>query len=282
MFKSLDNIATLLGMDTPNLAALGFTLDVRAAARAADTTPGQILDAVRVGFIKYLVDSNGTDPAAARLLFLPEWVRDFHERMRDQTRGVVQANVMSAELLVREYLAAMPVLDDYDQAFATGSPLYGRSRHGLKPHVRPASLITWARDRGKVPPTRSIVEQMLERIGGARVRGIIPAASEDGRQRWATWWRIPDSMLPDYAEREAIVAADAVRGTVIETGERVTSMEGKPVLVAALTDGPAPTAVAARRAEQPRTARKADGPPDDLDIPESVPDDYDPWAENKS
>ncbi len=208
---------------------MGFALTAGDVAEVLSCTTAQTLDLLRSGDISALITSSAGPMTPLMFLFHPDEAR--HARFRkvhdlvtaDETvRGVVQQ-------VIREYLAAMPPVDDYDVALATDSPLWGSSKNGRTLNIRTHAVVAYRqRTDGRVPVTSSGVDAALERIGALRVRGLTPAATPGGKQRWGMWWRIPPSLLD--GENEDTLATDLLCG-VREPDEEVRRRAGAHVML---------------------------------------------------
>lgn len=217
-------------MDEPTYKQLGFTLDTANVARMLRLTIAEVLDLVRAHDINFYVTTVRGGVMALR----------YHEidvsayRRREHMASVIER--AQVQKILREYLATVEPVEDFDRALATGAPLLGATRGGRTTlNVKVESVQSWYQKVQAESPEQdqrrllaTAVTDALTHLDAMRVRGVVPVADRggDGKQRWAgIWWRIPPSLRTSEDE-EAVV-----RGLfgVLEEGERVrTNVRREP------------------------------------------------------
>lgn len=216
--------------ERPDYRSLGFVLTAGDVAEVLECTTAQTLDLLRAGDISALITSTAGPMTPLMFLFHPDEAR--HAQVR-RTHDLVTADETVRGLVqqvLRDYLADVPPVEDYDVALETNAPLWGSSRNGRTLNVRTDAVLAYRRRTdGRVPVTTSGVEATLDRLGALRVRGLVPAATPGGKQRWGTWWRVPPSLLA--GEDEDALAADLVYG-VRDPDEEVRRRAGAHAVLA--------------------------------------------------
>ena len=170
--------------------AATFSLTVRDVASALDVSAEAVVDLMVSGSLGFWMPpaSPGSPVAvpAERARFDPEDVSAWRDA-RPRDSGAV-ADVLGN---LRSYLEARwPPQRDYDVALASAAPLAIRGRL----YVRTEVLTDFARSR-EAPLAAQFAqttERVLSDMGAVRRRGIRPEGERT--QRWAVWWRLPDSV----------------------------------------------------------------------------------------
>jgi hypothetical protein len=190
----------------------------------------QVADLVRAGALRALL----TKDADFGLMFHPDELAAYDaERQRGQAGVPEVSTAVRAQGIIRAYLAARPPLDGYNQAVLQQRPLRvavkGRSVLG----VQVAALLEFHNRSDAVqlqqaaPITSGSLTAALERIDAVRMRGFIAEADRGTSvQRWAWWWRLPDSLV------EGTVP---LPGVMVHEGERAKVTGGHPHLTTSLT-----------------------------------------------
>lgn len=205
--------------DQPDYGSLGFALTTGDVAEVLSLTLAETLDLVRAHQMTVLVVPSG-GIGGLEFRYHPDEVSAFaHRKVTEQlpADATVHALVQAA---LRRYLAEVSPVADYDDALHMNAPLLGATRTGEALHVRVDGLLEHHRGHSTsgMPLTISGIENTLSHLGALRVRGVVPANDRGGKQRWATWWRIPLSLL--HGDDESSTAADLVGG-VREPGEEI-------------------------------------------------------------
>ena len=217
-----------------DFAQLGFTLTTEDARRALRLgTQGEVHELVRTRVLAALYCA---DPETGRelLLFHPDNVRYCAGVLTDRAEDFAVRQVRHAVEVLREYLAAVPAVDDADDAVRTSAPLRCAVRgRATAACVHPKTVRTWHNARDVVtlneaaPVTTAAVTAALQRVGAVRTRGVIAVAdSGSGRQRWSTWWRVPADVfsggVPDPAPVEVLPGdrLAVVGGEVVVRGKQ--------------------------------------------------------------
>lgn len=209
-----------------------FALSSREVAAALDVAEETVADLMLSGALGFWVppceDRRRSLPLSSAR-FDPADVAAYRETAPKP--DVVAARAILENL--RLYLAAHEVpTRSYELAFRADAPLEVKGRL----YVRSRSLVAFARDRDAAPAAQlaSRTEEILATTGAVRQRGF---RAEDGVQRWAFWWRLPDAVwtgeelrLDEFlgprgalAEDETTVAAPDGSGPVVD---RVLPMDG--------------------------------------------------------
>lgn len=215
--------------------AMGFTLTSADVAQILGRSVPEVHDLVRVNELPALLIGETTF-AEPRMLFHPDEVAMVEVRTRRLSDGSSLAtdsrNRLRVLAALRLYLESAPATDDYDDALATGRPLWGNTRNGTPMlHVRAESVASYGPMLDGVTMPVSMVNAALEHFGAIRQRGVTPA-SAPGKQRWGYWFRLGDGFAPNSPEGEVIRGlATGAR----EDGERMTVRGGgKPHLAGTL------------------------------------------------
>jgi hypothetical protein len=182
---------------SPDYAALGFTYTVDDAAEVLNLTRAETLDLVRARDLPSLLMSASTPTHPATFLIHADEVRALAYRREHSLLSSDERLRAVTQVRLREYLKAMPPVEDYDEAIEFGYPLWGRTSGGKRTlNVRPDAVQTYL--LGQDPlcgATTSAVIMTLERLGAVKVRGVVPWTTQGGKQRWGTMYRIPQSLL---------------------------------------------------------------------------------------
>lgn len=207
-------------IDSMDYEALGFRLTLTDVAEVLEITRAEVLDHVRASELPVLwlpVLSGAYPRAEAR--FHPNAVGALAARLKQGSQTADARNRVRAQDLLRRYLAATPPTDDYDEALSRNLPLLASTRlRRAALHVRAEALAEFQASEGVAAPMlRSSLAHALEGIGAVRMRGVVPASERGGKQRWGTWWRVPESVMG--ADEQAAMV-DAVCG--VRDGEEVT------------------------------------------------------------
>lgn len=204
---------------------MGFTVTVDDAAEALSLTRAEVLDLIRARDLQSMLLAAPTPASPAAFRIHVDELRALAERIENREISVDERIRALTQTRLREYLAARPPVDDYDEAAECGTALWGRSVGGKRTLNVFASAV-----RGYVEMldphttlTESAIAMTLQRLGGVRVRGVVPWSAPGGKQRWATMYRIPRSLL--RPEDETAVAAD-VTLSQREPGEEVRRPAG--------------------------------------------------------
>jgi hypothetical protein len=215
---------------SPDYAALGFTLTVNDAAELLSLTRAETLDLIRARDLPSLLLSSPTPMSPATFLLHVDEVRALAGRMESQELTSDERIRSLTQARLRDYLAACPPVDDYDEAIECGHPLWGRVLGGRRTlNVRADAIRDFfARIDPLMSMTESSIAMTLERLGGVKVRGVVPWATVGGKQRWATMYRIPQSLLD--GDSEDVLVRDVTAGQR-EPGEEVRRRPGSAPMV---------------------------------------------------
>lgn len=178
-------------MSTINLpdAAGAFTLSVLQAAQVLKVTPTQLLDLCTARFAYYLTVPPHVLAEQPPLRFAPGLLGDTAEMLERRQGESKAADVVMVSTALREYLAEIPPVDNYEQARTLKMPVLAKNRAGdLYAHVQAEVLMEQVCNRqGFMLGSR--VRAALEALGGQQLKSL--HSLNDGRQRWHTWWRLP-------------------------------------------------------------------------------------------
>lgn len=197
---------------------IGFTLTVAEAAEALEIEPHEVRHLLLNNDLTGVMVSAGPFSPITIALH-PDEVRAFAALRSTRKQTVDSRNRSRALGLLHRYLETCEPVDDYDRAMLEGTPLLACSGAELAVHVRPEAVADFfARtDHAGGSITTSMIMEALERVGGARRKGVIAAADRGSRkQRWAMWWRIPSALLANAGEMD--VARQMINGPA-EPGE---------------------------------------------------------------
>lgn len=210
----------------PGFDAGDYTFTKEDIAQALDTTPGQIEDAMRAHLLAYLVLPDVSGESKPRVRFrLAEAQR--YQAMKE--RGEIptdRANVVRVASYLRSYLTAIEPDYEYDSAVERGAPLWVSLRGGKALYITVAALIAHVERAGLGALSKTTATEALEFMRCVRKRGVVPYGEQGTPARWGTWWRIPNSLVPD-ADMEDDLADDAVFG-LLKPGERITRSNELP------------------------------------------------------
>jgi hypothetical protein len=216
----------------PGYDAGEHTLTVEDVARALDTTPGQIFDAMRAHLIGYLVLPDVSGESRPRVRFaLAEAKR--YQGMKDRGEAPHnRRNVLRVSAYLRAYLDAVEPDYEYDSALERGAPLWVSLRGQKALYIQVSALSRFVESTGSVL-TKTTATEALKFMRCLPRRGVVAYGEQGSKARWATWWRVPNSFIPD-AEMYDNLADDAVFG-LLQEDDRVTtvsqgSAEGEPYL----------------------------------------------------
>lgn len=202
------------------------TLTKEDIATALDTTPGQIEDAMRAHLIGYLVLPDVSGESKPRVRFrLAEAQR--YQAMKE--RGEIptdRENVVRVASYLRDYLGSVEPDYEYDSAVERGAPLWVSLRGGKALYITIAALIAHVERAGLGVLSKTTATESLEFLRCLRKRGVVPYGEQGTPARWGTWWRVPNSLVPD-ADLEDDLADDTVFG-LLRPGERVTRSNELP------------------------------------------------------
>jgi hypothetical protein len=207
--------------------ALGFTLTISGAAEVLDITPGQVRDLIRTRVITYIVAADMTGQRQAIIRFHPDALAAFKAIKLRGEMPADRANAVRVARYLREYLEELEPEDEYEQAVFKRAPLLLSLKKGPRVAVSIGSFVEHMQEYAGVTLVPSIVEEALKRIGAVSKRGVIAHAERGGRQRWTTWWIVPNSMLTGAAEDDDQLLAD-VQGASLDTGEPVRRSRDLP------------------------------------------------------
>ncbi|HYF72002.1 MAG TPA: hypothetical protein VD864_04225 [Nocardioides sp.] len=201
--------------------ALGFTLTPEEAARRMDTTPGQLRDLIRNNELHFLVVASGDPLRPLTIRIHRDEPQAYLDRKQRELDTVDDRNRLRVTEALRRYLAEVPAVENYDDAVELGAPLLASTREGEAVHISPAALSDFcARTRkgSEAVLTITSIEGALPALRALRKRGVIPADSRGGKQRWGVWWRIPSSLLPGGTDDQMV--DDMLNG--VADGERLS------------------------------------------------------------
>lgn len=202
----------MIAMDTTiDYDALGFRLTTGDVAEVLECRSAEVLDLVRAGEMAFLALPAQEGPfIELRLRFHPEEVERFLVRRKRGEEAATTRVAARVQRLLRAYLKAVPSTEDYDEAREQGRPLVGSTKHGDALHVEARALIEYVE---RVHPdemlTEVAVNSAMQAVGALVKRGVVPASTPGGRQRWGKWWRIPPSVA---GASESATVTDVVSG----------------------------------------------------------------------
>lgn len=182
-------------MTTPDLpdAAGAFTLTVTGAAQFLGITPQELLDLAQANAIASLnipLEWSNERPA---LRFAPGLLTLAAEMLADRRINAETADVSLVAEALRAFLRERPPLEDFESSKITGSPMLAQDRAGtIYAHLKAEPFVMYVNGLGKGFILGSRVRAALERLGAVQVRGI--HSMIDKRQRWGTWWRLPQTV----------------------------------------------------------------------------------------
>lgn len=205
--------------------ALGFTATVDDAAEVLALTRAETLDLIRARDLPAVLLPSPTPASPATFLIHPEQLRLL---MQDRVgHGLSPDERIRAltQTRLRQYLQSCPPVDDYDEALEFGLPLWGRAAGGRRTlNVFARAIQTYVESLDPLTTlTESAIAMTLTRLGGVKVRGVVPWSTVGGKQRWSTMYRIPQSLL--RGEDELAIAAEVGRSQR-EPGEEVRRPAG--------------------------------------------------------
>jgi hypothetical protein len=203
-----------------DVEALGFTLTIGDAAKVLDTTPDQIRDLIRTRVVTYIVASDMTGQRQAIIRFHPGALAAYKAIKLRGDMPADRANAVRVARYLREYLEELEPEDEYEQAVFKRTPMMVSLKRGPRVAISIGSFVEHMQEYAGVTLVPSVVEDALQRIGAVAKRGVIPYGERGGKQRWATWWIVPNSMLSGVAENDDQLLAD-VHGASLDTGEPV-------------------------------------------------------------
>lgn len=228
---------------TIDYTALGFTLTVDDAARALDTTPGQVHDLIRANLLTFLVRVDHTASVRKRTILLHPDELAAYLALRASGTGISsdKRNILRIEELLRRYLLDMEPAYDFDEAVERRAPLWASTKQGKALYIQVRSVIKFNERMGGLAVSVTTVENALEFLRALRKRGIIAMADsgEAAAQRWGTWWRVPPSLLPEGDDDEVVSEhLDGVReqGEPMESGRVLPRIDGDGEVTSAVPD----------------------------------------------
>jgi hypothetical protein len=173
-------------------AAGAFTLSVTEAARFLNITPQQLLDLTQAGQVTALYVQLDLINERPPLRYAPGLLTEVAEMLANRKIEGDSADVHLVARCLRAFLDEKPPLDDYDLARETGSPMLAADRAGtVYAHLKADLLVEYVcNHEGFMMGSR--VRAALVRLGAIQVRGI--HSLNDRRQRWGTWWRLPQTL----------------------------------------------------------------------------------------
>lgn len=223
--------------------ALGFTLTVEDAARALDTTPGQVHDLIRANLLTFLVVVDRPASVRKRTILLHPDELAAYLALRASGTGISsdKRNVLRAEELLRRYLLELEPAYDFDEAVERGAPLWASTKQGKALHIRVRDVVRFNERLGGASISVTTIENALEFLRALRKRGIVAMADsgDSTAQRWSNWWRIPASLLPEGADDEvASEHLDGVRepGEPMQRGRELPRVDGDGEVSSAVPD----------------------------------------------
>lgn len=187
---------------------MGFALTVDDAAGMLSLTRAEVLDLIRARDLPSLLLAAPTPLAPAAFRLHHDEVRRLAERMANRELTVDERIRALTQTRLREYLAANPPVQDYDEAVEYDAPLWARSAGGKRTlNVFASSVRKYVESLDPMTTlTESSIAMTLERMGGVKVRGVVPFSAPGGKQRWGAMYRIPQSLL--HREDETALARD--------------------------------------------------------------------------
>ena len=217
-------------MISPDYAALGFTVTVDDAAEVLKLTRAETLDLIRARDLPSLLLSAPTPAAPAGFRIHVDELRALAERLASRELTVDERIRTLTQARLREYLAANPPVESYDEAAEYGMPLWGRTSGGRRTlNVFASAIRAYVETLDPLATlTESAIAMTLTRLGGVKVRGVIPWSTPGGRQRWAAMYRVPQSLLDPG--NETAVARD-VTSSQRDPEEEVRRQAGSAPMV---------------------------------------------------
>lgn len=219
-------------VNLPDYAAMGFTVTVDDAAEVLSLTRAEVLDLIRARDLPSLLLPAPTPIAPAGFRIHVDELRALAERIQNRELTVDERIRALTQSRLREYLVACPPVDDYDEAAEFGVALWGRTSGGRRTlNVFASAVRSYVESIDpQTTLTESAIAMTLQRLGGVKVRGVIPWSTPGGKQRWSAMYRIPQSLLRPHDEDETAVARD-VTASQREPGEEVRRQAGSTPLV---------------------------------------------------
>lgn len=215
---------------SPDYAAMGFTATVDDAAEMLSLTRAETLDLIRARDLPSMLMAAPapTMPAAFRVHI--DEVRALAERMKKRELTVDERIRVLTQARLRDYLTANPPVESYDEAAEFGMPLWGRTSGGRRTlNVFASAIRSYVETLDpQTTLTESAIAMTLTRVGGVKVRGVIPWSTPGGKQRWAAMYRVPQSLL--QPEDETAVARD-VTMSQREPDEEIRRQAGSEPMV---------------------------------------------------
>jgi hypothetical protein len=205
--------------------ALGFTASVDDVASLLALTRAEAIDLIRARDLPSLLLSAPTPSSPAGFRVHVDEVRALAERRSLGTLTVDERVRAVTQARLRDYLAARPPVEDYDEAIESGHALWGRALGGRRTlNIQADAVVRFFEEIDpRIALTESSIAMTLERIGGVKVRGVIPWSTPGGKQRWATMYRVPQSLLDGGSED--LLVRDVTAGQR-EPGEEVRRRPG--------------------------------------------------------
>lgn len=214
----------------PDYAELGFTVTVDDAAELLKLTRAETIDLIRARDLPSLLLPSPTPASPATFLVHVDEVRALAARLERRRLNTDERLRALTQSRLREYLLARPPMEDYDDAIQHGHPVWGRALGGRRTlNVRADAVREFFAEADPLSAlTESSIAMTLERLGGVKVRGVVPWSDRGGKQRWATMYRIPQSLLD--GDSEDLLVRD-VTAAQREPGEEVRRRPGSAPFV---------------------------------------------------
>ena len=204
--------------DLPD-AAGAFTLSVSEAAKFLGITPQQLLDLAQSNAVASLnipLEWSNERPA---LRFAPGLLTLAAEAISRRRIDSDTADIKLVSDALRAYLEERPPLEDFELSRMSGAPMLAQDRAGVVyAHLKAEPFVIYVNNFCKEFILGSRVRAALERLGAAQVRGIHSLG--DRRQRWGTWWRLPQTVwsVGEQANAFDLKAMVAGRSHVVPDG----------------------------------------------------------------
>lgn len=220
----------------PGYDAGEHTLDMLGFARVLDTTPGQVQDAMRAHLIGYMTLPDNSGEARPHVRFTLAEAKRFQGVKQ---RGEIphdRRNVMRVSAYIRAYLEAVEADYEYDSALERGAPLWVSLRGRKALYIQISALSKYVESCGSIL-TKTTATEALKFMRAVPKRGVVAYGEQGSKARWGTWWRIPNSFIPDIEMYDNV--ADDILFGVLQDGDRVTtsgqgSTDGEPYLTGML------------------------------------------------
>lgn len=184
-----------------------FPATLATTAEIAGVKAEEICDYIRAGALSYAFRADGTLGGSV-------WISydDLRHIVRDPDHGPVPAEALTADQrkildccrAVRSLLAAKPPATSTTEAIARSTGVVVQTRQ-REPYicVRATDVVAHARISKRFPYAQleSIMAWAMGKCAAEQVRGI--RGLDDDKQSWATWYRLPHSLVAPMSDNES-------------------------------------------------------------------------------